>query len=318
MFLEVTDEVVLCNCALSLISLTRGDHARKDDALLLLKKTTSLLVNRLLELCEATSEDDHEESNSQSNFALLDTKRSLNLCLRRLRIISKLSYLPDLLSDSIDEEAEKEHLENIFSVVFNRLSKELSDRMPITQAYADEVEIPEIWTVLDEKVHSVVGTSVSDALDLLLSLTAWKVCRFLESLKTQNEVNDDEFDSEQSEFILKLRRYVTNLVLLCFEHFIEKDHLNKVSDCQQEFATSLQEYAIRVTGDLRMIFPKSWKAAKAKCLADLALVDEFGLVGGIVRFVHSQDYKVRSLFYRSYRFFVTSFSAFIIRFIYGS
>jgi hypothetical protein len=288
-FLEVTDEVVLSNCALSLVSLTRGDHARTHDTLNILKKTTNLLVKRLLDLCSAIPEDDQEEPESEGHFALLDSQRSLHLSLRRLRIISKLTFLPDLLSDSTTE---KQHLEDIFGVVTDRLSKELADRKPITQENIDELEVPEIWSTLNEKIHSILATSVSDALDLLLSLTMWMVNKFVNSLKTQQDENDNDLFSEQAEYILKLRKFVTNLILLCFEHFIEPAHTPQVSVCQQDFSTLLQEYAMRVTGDLRMIFPKAWKAAKNKALASLALVDEYELVGGAVRFVRSQEDKV--------------------------
>lgn len=291
------------------MSLTRGDHARRDEALLILKKTAGSLKSRLSELLEERAElslSTNEDKNQQrpvgddgNDSSLIYAERSLNLCLCRLRILSKRWYLPDLLSDASDEE-EDEILEDLFKTVSDHFTKELSVRqLLLSQENFDDVEIPKVWTTVDEKVHAVVAESISDALDLLLSMTAWKLLSTIQSLKNSD---DTELDKETGDpdgrevddhLLLRMRNQMIKLVVLCYEQFVEPEHYKQVTECQLKFSISLQEHAGRLTGDLRMLFPKSWCSAKSQLLSSLALTQEVHLVGGLVRFVRSQEEKVR-------------------------
>lgn len=303
-FVEVTDEQVLNNCALSLISLTRGEHARKDEALLVLKQTASSLRSRLSDLLDENavassntpkSEESDLEPFNDTKVSQLESEQSLFLCLRRLRILSKRWYLPELLmNQSESHEDDDEQLESLFTAVAQNSYKQLSERqLIVSEENMEDVEVPKIWSMQDEQLHSVVAESISESLDLLLSLTAWKVLAVVDMVKNNPAaINEEEgFDDH---IVLRMRNHLFKLAVLCYEQFVESEYIDKVSESQRKFSIYVQEKAGRLTGDLRTLFPKQWATAKSKLLASLALTQEVHLVGGLVRFVRSQDDRLRA------------------------
>jgi hypothetical protein len=301
LFLEATDDTVLNNCALAMISLSRGEHSRKDEALLILKETATSLKSRLYELLEertrlASNIDaamtDNDVLEIDNNGELLENANALSFCVRRLRIISKRWYLPDLMMDG-SESDQDDSVDELFTKVVEHFSVELTQRqLPVVEDNDTDLLIPKIWVSLDEQVHAIVATTISDALDLLLCLVSWKLRYYIES--KSSKVDDIEFeDDDDGRLLLKMRNQIIQLIVHCYEQFIESEYADQVPICQLGFSTLVQEHAVRLTGDLRMLFPKGWNLVKSKVLSTLALQQETALVGGLVRFVRSQEEKVR-------------------------
>jgi hypothetical protein len=302
LFLEATDDAVLNNCALTLVSLARGDHSRKDEAAFVLKEAATNLKVRLYELLdenarikgEIDNEMTDEDTDVDRNVELLDNSNSLCFCMRRLRILSKRWYLPELMMDG-SEADQDEMTEELFTKVLKHCSAELTQRqLPVIEDDAVDFIVPKVWTSLDEQVHTVVATSISDALDLLLSIASWKLRTFID-LNVGKAVETELDEDDAGILLLKMRNQIIQLVLLCYEQYIESEFADQVSISQLAFSTFVQEHAARLTGDLRMLFPKGWNSVKSKVLSDLALQQETALVGGLVRFVRSQEEKVSNM-----------------------
>jgi cohesin complex subunit SA-1/2 len=213
-FIESSDESVLQNTALSLVSLSRGGHTRAGDARLHLQRVASSLSARVMKLL--TSDPDTEAgSKRKSQHALKESskrKRSskastsshssassndsnedkvgsisrdvefaISLCLRRLRVLSKRCDLAELLDDELsDDDLAVQTIDDLCNAVVSGMEKRLKEREIVVDATSGDngprVTVPEIWHSRDQSSHEVVACSVKESLSLLLSVTAWKLC----------------------------------------------------------------------------------------------------------------------------------------------
>jgi hypothetical protein len=210
-YLESSDEFVLQNIALSLLTISKGGHTRAADARLQLQRVASTLVGRLIELLAESkdqgagskrksstkrkkspkrkrrsddslssdaSDEDEDELESESS----DTEYAIRSCLRRLCVLSKRCNLSELLDDSASEEdSAVGTVGDLCHAVVTGIEKRLKERaVKVEQEGDDEddepsVIVPEIWKTGDQSKHDVVAGSVKDSLSLLLSITAWKL-----------------------------------------------------------------------------------------------------------------------------------------------
>jgi hypothetical protein len=293
-FQESTDPTTLSNCCRAIVALAKGEHSRSDDARLVLKEIAGNLRTRLLDLLEEkTKRAEHsDDSDDEDEMTQVDMESSISLCLRRLCALSKRWSISGLLGD---EDTGDDELETISKAVAVYIAAELKARQiiyhhPETQGDADQVEVPKIWSTADDSVHSVVAESVSGGLGFLLTMTAWR-------LKEEIERIDDgfaEYEGKDIEnhVVIRMRDRMRSLILLCYEQFIASSASDNFSSVHCEFAITVQEHALRISGDLRSMFPRKWLQARSPFLSACALTDDSTLIGAGVRFVRSQESRV--------------------------
>ena len=297
-FLESTDPTTLSNCCRAIVSLAKGGHSRSDDALLVLKEIAGALRTRLLELLDATAktkhaENDNDDSDDEDEMSRVDLKSSVSLCLRRLSVLSKRWSIADLLGDEVT--VSDEELETTSKAVAHYLATELKARQiiyhrPETQGDTDQFEVPMIWTAGDESIHSVVAESVPEGLGFLMTTTAWRLKKEIERIDEGNDEYDDE--EIKDHVVIRMRDSMRNLILLCYEQFIASSDSEEFSEVHEEFAVAVQEHALRISGDLRGLFPRKWSTAESPFLSACALTDDSTLIEAGVRFVRSQEFRV--------------------------
>ena len=136
---------------------------------------------------------------------------------------------------------------------------------------------------------------MSEALDFLLCVTAWRLNAEIES----DGINDEPVSATAKDHVLKMRDQLVTLVSMCFEQFLEPQVAGEFSPEHIEFSAKMQKLACRIAGDLRSLFPMAWKSSESQLLSSLALTDDGLLRGGYVRFLQSQDAEVCDLKYRN-------------------
>jgi cohesin complex subunit SA-1/2 len=213
-FLESSDESVLQNTALSLVSLSRGGHTRAADARLHLQRVASSLSSRVIELLasepgkeagrkgksqhalkksskrrrssnvstsshsSASSNDSKEDEVSSESR---DVEYAISLCLRRLRVLSKRCDLCELLDGELShDKSAVQTIDDLCDAVVTGMEKRLKEREIVVDDtsgdYGPRVTVPDIWHSGHQSSHEVVACSVKESLSLLLSVTAWKLC----------------------------------------------------------------------------------------------------------------------------------------------
>jgi len=298
-FLESTDRTVLQNCALVVSTLAKGDHARSGEALLRLKEIAGSLRDRLSKLLGDKSkltraEDDGSDSDEDSEFSAADTEHAIALCLRRLGILSKRWYVADLLGDDSEENDGEHAVESLCTSIAEVVAKELQARKVTLDdeeaADTTDIQLPEIWTCSDNRIHALVADSVSETLAFFLSTLAWALNK--EITKIEAEKSPATPDPEKH-LVISLRDGLAKLLALCFEQFIEeKEGAESFSEEHFAFSNTIQECAGRVAGDLRSLFPKELAEADFPFLPACALTNDAHLIGGYVRYLRSQEQKV--------------------------
>lgn len=261
-FLESSDEIVLQNTALSLVSLSRGGHTRASDARLHLQRVASSLSVRAMELlasepdkglgtkrksphalkksskrrrsfkASASAEDsDDDEVDSESR----DVEYAISLCLRRLRVLSKRCDLAALLDDELsDDDSTVQTIDDLCNAVVSGMEKRLKEReIVVDDTFGDDsprVTVPKIWRSGDQSIHEVVACSVKESLSLLLSVTAWKLClaQKEDGILVQEDEDltsdlDQHSDETDKHGVLAHRKQMITLLVLCFEQFLPPD-----------------------------------------------------------------------------------------------
>lgn len=235
---------------------------------------------------------------SQDNYDVYeanqaDVERSICLCLLRLSVLTKRWSLTRLLGDAGSSD---DDLELMSEAVTSYLTAELNARQivndPPTNPDDDGkvVEVPKIWSSDDDKVHAVVADSVSEGLDFILGMTSWRLWELIQDID-KGEANYDNDDFEKH-VLLRMRRRLQNLVHLCYNQFLAPDDMDSYSAAQQKFAVAVQEHALRISGDVRSLFPRKWLKAKDPFLSACALVDDSTMAGAGIRFTRSQEFRV--------------------------
>jgi len=227
-FLEATDTSVLQNVCLALCVLARGEHARNREALLKLQGVVVKVKKRLFELYnkknEASQHDDddmtdHGDDEQDSLNNELDRQHAISICLRRLRILSKRRNLGDLFAvdavleqtigvreDSTIATIAEDPVVDLCAAVAKEVAKELRARQcNMPEGDDGSIMIPEIWQNTSSKmaqIHDIVAKSVVESLNLILSLTAWRLHDAInkdERAKAANKISDDEASKQSDE-----------------------------------------------------------------------------------------------------------------------
>lgn len=293
--MDSADPAILKNVCLSISCLVVDDHSRSNDALLVLKKFAVDLRARLIDLLRTKSEfakGNDERHHNQSTATDAELESSISLCLRRLCILSKRWSITRLLGKGDSGDAD---LDEICAIVSNYLEEALKERQsidhsPEAQFDSNRMETAKIWSTVDSNVHAVMAESVSEGLNLILAMTAWRLNAEIE-LIDQGKVDYDAADI-QNHAVIRLRDRLLNLIVNCHEHFIEPCILHNLTEVQKQFALAVQQHALRVSGDLRSLFPRKWRDSISPFLVACSLADDSILTGPTVRFVRSQTKRV--------------------------
>jgi cohesin complex subunit SA-1/2 len=319
-FLESTDEESLLEISNSLSIFVQGDHARVSDVKAQLKRVSTALQDRLMELF-AESDPDKETSSTPnkgkrkrssrrsdasssmdsdgvfSNSKEADIEHSICLCLTRWRILLKKVPLSFLFDES--EEDDENEVEGFCKTITEALGKRLVDRKPTIDDEADEGQtvgsrsaaIASVWKSEDLAIHSEVSHAIDTGLDVLLCIVSWKLADTTKSKQENAQlgvVDEDEDDAAGDLLVVRLRDGLSKLLGLCYEQFLEDLPGLVYSDEQADFSAAVQTSAGRVGSDLRTMFPREWSLAKDPTLRALALQDDSHLIGGFVRYLQSR------------------------------
>lgn len=290
-FNESTDALTLKNCCRCIAALAHGDHARSDDALLALKDIAVTLRTRLLELQTAKAKlTDASQADSEVEETAGDIDGSMSLCLHRLCVLSKRYSVTELLGE---EEAADTDLDAIAEAVASYLKTELTARAACQKAAdgTDLTQVPEIWSTQEDSIHATISDSVSYGMDLLLCLVSWRLGEEIQKIDDGKTDYDDEDISKH--VVVRLRDRLLGLCGDCYNHFIDSNDADEFTAAHQSFSIAVQEHALRVSGDLRSLFPRKWSEAKSPFLVACAIADDSQLSGLSTRFVRSQSARVR-------------------------
>lgn len=302
-FLQSTDATVLQNCSFAITSLAKEEHARSGEALLQLKKIVRILRDRLLELFEdkATGHPGDGEEKDESDDEKLsptDIEHAICLSIRRLGILSKRWDLSVLLGEDGNKDSGDSEIDSLHKAVAEIIAKDLQARKVVIQEGEEETngspDIPKIWNSGSAQLHVMVAETVGQALSFLLSTLAWRINREV-TLIVQNKSSVEDDTDAKEHVAVRMRDRLEKLVALCFDQYIEKDDdFESYSQEHIDFAAKVQMEAGRVAGDLRSLCPKAWSDAKSPLLRYLALTEDGHLIGGFVRFLRSQEEKLRA------------------------
>lgn len=318
-FLESTDQEALQEISESLSIFVQGDHARVSDVKAQLKRVSTALQDRLMELF-AESDPNKETSSTPkkdkrkgkrrsdasssaddseavfSNSKETDMEHSICMCLTRWKILLKHVPLSFLFDESEDDD--EDEVEGFCKTITEALGKRLMDRKPIVGDEDDEGQtvgsrsaaISSVWKSEDLTIHSEVANAIDTGLDVLLTIVAWKLTDVKNNKKenAQLGVVDEEDDALGDHLVVRLRDGLSKLIGLCYEQFLENVPGVVYSDEQEEFSASVQTSAGRVGSDLRTLFPREWSLAKDPTFRALALQDDSHLIGGFVRYLQSR------------------------------
>ena len=316
-YVASTDEEVLIQIVASLAALAQGTHARVADVKSHLKRMSSSLQERLMELfaesdpeksspekkkissrkpagrrSDASSRSGSVSETAFSNSKEAEIEHSICWCLTRLKFL--LKQLPlTLLFDEV-EDGEENEVEGFCRTVSEALGKRLIDRKPIldddetTSNTSRSTRLGSVWKSADPVSHREVAKAVDIGLDVLLIIVAWKV-RFVEKEILDNAkagVVDNEEVSDH--IVIRLRDGLAKLIGLCYEQFLEEQPGLVHSIEQEDFSMDVQSSAGRVASDLRTLFPREWSSATNPILRAFALLDDTHLIGGFVRYLNSR------------------------------
>jgi hypothetical protein len=293
-FLESTDIATLKNCCSSIAVLASGDHARSDDALLALIEVIGKLRTHLFDLFskkaklgEVSPADAADDDESMETGADLDM--SISLCLCRLSIVAKRWCIADLFGDNESKDAD---LDDIGEAVAKYLDAELLLRQPRMKTVDGEeiLEAAEAMAKIDETTHIAVANSVSAGMELLLCLMAWRLKEEIQKIDDGEAESGDEY--VRNHVAVRLRDRLLNLFVNCYEHYISPNELKHVTGVHSKFSVAVQEYALKVSGDLRSLCPRKWIEARSPFLVACAIADDSKLAGSSNRFVRSQSARV--------------------------
>jgi cohesin complex subunit SA-1/2 len=292
----------LQNCSFAITSLAKEEHARSGEALLQLKKIVRTLRDRLLELFEdkaAGQPGDGEEMDDSDDEKLspTDIEHAICLAMRRLGILSKRWDLAVLLGEDGKKDSGDSEIDSLHKAVAEIIAKDLQARKVVIQEGEEEPngspEIPKIWKSGSAQLHVMVAETVGEALSFLLSALAWRIDREVALIVQKESHVEDDTDAKEH-VAVRMRDRLEKLVALCFDQYIEKDDdFDSYSQEHIDFATKVQMEAGRVAGDLRSR-PKAWSDAESPLLRSLALTEDGHLIGGFVRFLRSQEEKLRA------------------------
>jgi cohesin complex subunit SA-1/2 len=301
-FLQSTDATVLQNCSFAITSLAKEEHARSGEALLQLKKIVRTLRDRLLELFEdkATGQPgdgDDKDYSDDEKLSPTDIEHAICLAMRRLGILSKRWDLAVLLGEDGKKGSGDSEIDSLHKAVAESIAKDLQTRKADYQEGDEEhgsPEIPKIWKSGSVQLHDMVAETVGQALSFLLSALAWRINREVALIVQKDSPVGDDTDAKEH-VAVRMRDRLEKLVALCFDQYIEKDDdFDSYSEEHIDFATKVQLVAGRVAGDLRSLCPKVWSDAESPLLRSLALTEDGHLIGGFVRFLRSQEEKLRA------------------------
>lgn len=290
-FLDSADEVALSNTCTAMVALAKGNHARSSEALLALKSTATSLFKKLVDLSKQKQEiRENGVKDSGEKVDVEDLDIAMNLCLRRLAILSKRWPIYRLIDTGREED---EGVEAVSRAIADYLLAELKAREVTVNEEGTEnetIEIPDIWTndLYSAECHQVVASSVSEGLNFLVGMLAW---RFTEELK-DDTIEYDE-DTVDNHIVLRMRKRVIQTILCCFEHYLDGHEEDMFSDEHHTFATDVNAHGWRVYGDLRALFPHKCAKSPSLLLKKVAIVQDKVLSGAGMRFMASQDYQVR-------------------------
>lgn len=305
-FLESTEPTTLGYCLRAMISLTRGEHARSDEAVVYLKNLAAMLNDRLRELLQnryqqlkgghgESSNNDDDDDNVEDEPTPAEVASSIRHCLCRMRILSKGWPIHDLLSGGENSDAD---LEVLSQTVTTYMTDELTKRQLIyhrseTQGDAQNIEIPKIWEIEDAALHAEIAESISDGLNLLLSMVAWRLNYEIKAIDANKEEEYAD-DVLEKHIIIRMRERIKTILVLCYEHYIDESETEQVPAALPLFSVAVQEHALRTSGDFRALFLKDWQNATSKLLRACSLKDDGLLIGAGVRFLRSQQFRVRN------------------------
>ena len=271
--------------------LATADHARRDEALTILRDIFSSLRKRLDDLVskkaqlenEDESMDSDDDDDEETSAEKIDN--SISLTLQRLAVLSKRWPLADLLEEG-DEDAGDESVDKLCDKIFRLTTHELDIRKPFIEG--EKLEIPPIWEK-PSKAHKSVAEIVVSVLGILLSTTGWTVHKKVAELGPSSE-GGDEGAGEEPNVLLVMRKRVETVLSLCFEQFLEDENI--VSEEHRDFSETVQEVAGSASGDLRTLFPRELQNSVHSVLRGVALLDDSHLIGGYARYLKMQEKKV--------------------------
>lgn len=276
--------------------MAQRDHARTPEALLQLKNTVGELRDRLLKLIDGKmnlpsssdpgSDNDDDSSEAEADSAR-DLENSISLSLGRLVQLARRWDIADLLGDEASEESDDEEMDALSVALVGHIARELVARQIPSDENAEELEVPEIWSKGDQRIHAHVAETVKKGLDFLLSVAAWRLNKEVDRIEDEEE-NDEDVESEDlaNHIVLKLRNCVVKVLHACFAQHIDYTQEGAEDVYSKEhlaFVKEVEEHACKVAGDLRVLFPKLWIDAASPLLRALALHgdSENMLLGGL-------------------------------------
>eukprot|EP00934_Nitzschia_sp_Nitz4_P000537 Nitzschia sp. Nitz4//scaffold50_size126154//44740//48960//NITZ4_003680-RA/size126154-augustus-gene-0.125-mRNA-1//-1//CDS//3329553683//537//frame0 len=313
LFQESTDEVVLTEIAKDLCRFASGDHARVADVKMRIATLSQDLHERLVVLLEpsepkSTSSTKRRSSGSRrsrrsdqstsstsrsadSERSEVETEHSLGLCLIRWCILLKSIPVGWIFSGMESQDSEESVTEGFFQSISEALGKRLLERKPVMEDSGSVSRIGTSASVVapiwksHSVIHEEVATVIDVGLDILLCVVAWTLHGTLHS--------EEELDDEEENPVLKMRDNLIKVIGLAFEQYVEEHEGVVYPDEQIDFASRVQVSAGRVACDLRTLFPKEWSAATSPVLKNLALENDFQLIGGFVRYLQSRQAEIR-------------------------
>ena len=195
-YLSSSDEKILFNTAISLVSLSKGEHARVSEAKTQLRKVVVELCDRLVEMIvgddvtvatsawttsdtaskkrrsSRKSSDNSTTASSHSSLtdgdtAAADTEYSIFLNLKRLRLLAKRYDLSVFFSS----EEEINRLEMLCNYVCDGMNRRLRSCKPLDiriQGADEETTVQKLVT--SPEMLAAIGKSVQEGLQLVLSV----------------------------------------------------------------------------------------------------------------------------------------------------
>jgi cohesin complex subunit SA-1/2 len=308
---ESTDRIVLQNCCQTLVFCAKRCHARSDIATLTMHDLWDATLTRLMNLLKKkksindaksssgglknSSDDDESDEDDSSMNTLENVASSIRLCLLRLSILIK--RWPFIGRRRDDVESGDNQLDGISVAVTSYLTNELQSRQTTFSSENEDdediLESPKIWSSVDDDIHLVVSKSVSDGFDLLLGIVAWRLLTEIQRIDDGTENDDMDKNDIESHIVLRMRHRIEDLIKKCYEQFLPTEVLDKISKPHQMFSMMVQEHALRVSGDIRILFPRKWSLAKSQLLKAFAIDDDAMLAGGGYRFLRSQEWRLK-------------------------
>jgi hypothetical protein len=321
LYIDSTDEQVLQNIAQTLSQWVEGDHTRVSEVKINIKRLSGALQDRLMELfreSDPDNEGDREkksprrnrskksdgstigESSMFSSSQEVDTEHSISLLMLRWKTLlmeCKATYL----FEKADEDEDEDEIEGLFFAISEATGKRLSDRMSrhdreVEDDAATIATTPTIWKDDDPDIHEAVSQTINRALRVLLVIVSQELLETLESRKDfETSGNDDDIDMNVDEHnfpVLKMRDNLLRVLGLCFDQHLPEVDGVEYSGEQQEFATSVQDGAGKVTSDLRTLFPSDWSNGSDPVRRALALTGGQNLetlLAGFVRWFQSRQ-----------------------------